>query len=393
VVVDVHVCFVGLEIHPPWMRGDPQLFKGMINALESTDLDISLITTYSDRGRTNGDFEAFSSRLRHVVVTASSGDHNYSPRAYHLNTLFLIRAALRLAREETVDIFHLGSLNALLFAPLFKIGEPGQSHARLIRHMYMLQDLGRYSASLRRPVYARYLDGIAVTSISLLQQLSQFHLNPERLFVIPPMIDTNFFKPAPGPATTQDTVRLLYLGSLTPNRFPLSVLQGVRLLTEYGLSSKLTIVGRYSFEREWAARIQRCASELDLQGNVSIDIRALNETEKIMLYNSADIILLPFGGFVGATQPPLVLLEAMSCGKVVLATKTQDMPQVIEHGHNGLLVDNCDPRPLADAIYFGFTSDKAAYLRANARETVVNNFSQQHVLSKILQMYAKVRSQ
>jgi glycosyltransferase involved in cell wall biosynthesis len=375
------------------MRGDPQLFKGMINALESTDLDISLITTYSDRGRTNDDFEAFASRLRHVVVTASSGDHNYSPRAYHLNTLFLIRAALRYAREETVDIFHLGSLNALLFAPLFKIGEPSHSHARLIRHMYMLQDLGRYSTPLRRPFYARYLNGIAATSTSILGQLSQFHLNPEKLFIIPPMIDTGFFKPADGPATTQDTVRLLYLGSLTPNRFPLSVLRGVQLLTKYGLSPKLTIVGRYSFEREWAARIQRCASELGLQGNVNVDIRALNETEKITLYNSADIVLLPFGGFVGATQPPLVLLEAMSCGKVVLATKTQDMPQVIVHGHNGLLVDNCDPRPLADAIYFGFTSDKAEYLRANARETVVNNFSQQHVLSKILQMYAKVRGQ
>ena len=35
------------------------------------------------------DFEAFASNLKHVVVTASSGDHNYSPRAYHLNTLFL----------------------------------------------------------------------------------------------------------------------------------------------------------------------------------------------------------------------------------------------------------------------------------------------------------------
>jgi glycosyltransferase involved in cell wall biosynthesis len=363
----------------------------MINALQSANVDVSLITTCSgSRGRLKDDFEAFASNLKHVVVTASGGDHNYSPRAYHLNTLFLVRAALRFAREEEVDIFHLGSLNVLLFAPLFKIGEPSQSQARLIRHMYMLQD--RFSVPLRRPVYAR-LDGIAVTSTSILEQLSPFHLSPERLFVIPPMIDTSFFKPAHGPATTHDTVSFLYLGSLTPDRFPLSVLQGVRLLTEYGLRPKLTLVGRYSFEREWAARIQRCASELGLQDDIDVDIRALNEAEKITLYNSADIILLPFGGLVGATQPPLVLLEAMSSGKVVLATKTQDMPQVIEHGHNGLLVDDCDPRHLADAIYSGLASEKAECLRANARETVVNNFSQEQVLSKILQMYAKVRSQ
>src|SRR5665647_182616 len=258
-VGDMHVCFIGQEIHPPWIRGDPQLFKEMIRALESSDLDVSLITTYSNRGPTTEDFDAFTTGLKHVVVTRSSGDHNYSPRAYHLNTLFLTRAALKLVREERVDIFHLGSLNAVLFAPLFKLGESHQSKAKLVRHMYMLQDLSRYTTPFRRASYA-YLDAIAATSQTIYEQLCQLHVNQQKLFVIPPIIDTDFFSPMNGLSTTHGNPRLLYLGSVTPIRFPLSVLHGVRLLKEDGWTPQLTIVGRYPFECEWIGRILQCAS-------------------------------------------------------------------------------------------------------------------------------------
>ena len=385
----MHVCFIGQEIHPPWIRGDPQLFKEIIHALESTDLDVSLITTYSERGRTNEDFAAFKKELKHVVLTRSTGDHNFSPRSYHFNTLFLTRAALKLAREERIDIFHLGSLNAVLFAPLFKLCESRQSGAQLIRHMYMLQDLSRYTTPIRRASYA-YLDAIAATSKSIIEQLCQLHIDQQKLFVIPPIIDTDFFRPMNGLRRTQGTPSLLYLGSVTPKRFPLSVLQGLGSLKKYGLTPKLTIVGRYRFERAWIARIMQCASEMGLQNNITAYIKALNEFEKVTLYNSTDIVLAPFGGFVGATQPPLVLLEAMSCGRIVLATRTQDMERVIEHGYNGLLVDDYNPVHLADTINFGLASGDAEHLGANARKTVVNNFSQEHVTDKILRMYDTV---
>ena len=88
--------------------------------------------------------------------------------------------------------------------------------------------------------------------------------------------------------------------------------------------------------------------------------------------------------------PPLVLLEAMSCGAIVLATKTHDMDQVIEHGYNGLLVDNYNPEQFADTINFWLAPDNAERLRANARKTVMNNFTRAQVLDKILQMYDSV---
>jgi len=277
----------------------------------------------------------------------------------------------------------------VLFAPLFKRCESHQSQAKLVRHMYMLQDLSRYTTPLRRASYT-YLDAVAATSKTIYEQLCQLHVDQQKLFIIPPIIDTDFFRPTNGLSTTQGNPSLLYLGSVTPNRFPLSVLHGVRLLKEYGWTPQLTIVGRYPFEGEWIGRIMQRASELGVQDSVIAYIKALNEIEKVTLYNSADIVLAPFGGFVAATQPPLVLLEAMSCGRIVLATRTQDMEHVIEHGKNGLFVDDYDPGHLADTINFGLVSGNAERLRANARATAVNDFSKDHVTDTILQMYDTV---
>jgi glycosyltransferase involved in cell wall biosynthesis len=385
----MHVCFVGQEIHPPWIRGDPQLFKAMIDALKSTDLDISLITTYSDDRGGSDDFEAFTAGLRNLVVTRSAGNPNYSPRLYQLNTLFLIGAARNLMKKEKIDIFHLGSLNALLFAPLFKQRKSNPSRSRLVRHIYMLENDSRISLALHRACYAHFVDGLATTSQSILELLCQMHLDREKLFVIPPIVEEHFFRPTRKPNKTL-TSNLLYLGSVTPNRFPLSILRGLQRLEDCGWSLTLTIVGRYPSEAEWMRSIKQYASQLGLQSKVTTYVKALDESEKLALYNSADVVLLPFGRSVGAMLPPLVLLEAMSCGTIVLATKTHDMDQVIEHGYNGLLVDNYNPEQFADTINFWLAPDNAERLRANARKTVMNNFTRAQVLDKILQMYDSV---
>ena len=54
---------------------------------------------------------------------------------------------------------------------------------------------------------------------------------------------------------------------------------------------------------------------------------------------------------------PIVLREAFACGRPVVATRVGDVPEVIKHGDNGLIVQPNDRNALATAILL-FLSDE-----------------------------------
>jgi glycosyltransferase involved in cell wall biosynthesis len=72
---------------------------------------------------------------------------------------------------------------------------------------------------------------------------------------------------------------------------------------------------------------------------------------------------------------PNVLVEAMAAGTPVVATAVSGIPELIQHGVNGLLVDPEDPEALADALLrLHGDRDLSARLRAAAQTTVSERF-------------------
>jgi len=64
------------------------------------------------------------------------------------------------------------------------------------------------------------------------------------------------------------------------------------------------------------------------------------------LYNMADVLLLP--SLMEGT--PMVVLEALACGTPAIATRVGGIPDLIEDGKNGILLDDPQPQRIADAI-------------------------------------------
>lgn len=79
----------------------------------------------------------------------------------------------------------------------------------------------------------------------------------------------------------------------------------------------------------------------------------------------------------------LSVIEAMACGTPVIAINRGSMPELIEHGVNGYLVDS-----VAEAVA---AIERAGELdRAAIRQTVIDRFSIERMADRYLDLYARI---
>ncbi len=86
---------------------------------------------------------------------------------------------------------------------------------------------------------------------------------------------------------------------------------------------------------------------------------------------------------------PLSLLEAMACGKPVVATRAGGIPEVISDGKNGLLVDPGDPLQLAKALgaILGDAKLRGRLGRAARRTFENSRHHEKRVIPEMLALY------
>ena len=87
----------------------------------------------------------------------------------------------------------------------------------------------------------------------------------------------------------------------------------------------------------------------------------------------------------------LVLLEAMACGVPGIGTNIGGIPEVIEHGTNGYLVELGDVDAVAQyAIELLSDEDKLTQFRMNALDTVQTKFKSEKIIEQYEKLYEKL---
>lgn len=77
------------------------------------------------------------------------------------------------------------------------------------------------------------------------------------------------------------------------------------------------------------------------------------------------------------------MLEAMSCGGVVLASSTPPVTEVIEDNYNGILFNFFTPQEIVDKVEEVLDNkEKYNHLRTNARKTIIDNYDLKTMLKK-----------
>ena len=147
--------------------------------------------------------------------------------------------------------------------------------------------------------------------------------------------------PAPG------RPRLVSVGRCIEKKGFADLIDACALLRDRGLDFECAIVGGGPLEEALRARI----AERGLQGMVSLPGPLPQEEVRTLLVNARVFVLACATESDGGMDNfPTVIVEAMAAGLPVVSTRLAAVPEMVAQGVTGLLVEEKQPRQLADAL-------------------------------------------
>lgn len=171
-------------------------------------------------------------------------------------------------------------------------------------------------------------------------------LRARREFVVPNGIEdesAQYFladRHAPG---NEHSMRILFVNLLSEAKGVITLLEACHLLAKRGIRFQARFMGRFESPK-FEQRVRHLVREFDLGGCVSF-LGVLSGAEKWRQFARVDIFCLPTHH--EAETFGVVLLEAMSFGLPVIATRWRGIPSVVQDGVCGFLVPVKDPAALA----------------------------------------------
>jgi len=183
------------------------------------------------------------------------------------------------------------------------------------------------------------IDAGLVPSQTLLNALLSFGIRKERLRHLPYGIPT---APLEGlPWEPARPLRVGYFGRVIPAKGVHVLLEAAKQLRS--ASVRITVHGEappYGDVDGYANRMQRFAAHIP---NVTW-AGAYAHNELPGLLGNTDVVAVPS---IWLENQPLVILEALTAGRPVIATDLGGMRELIQHGQNGRLFPRADARKLA----------------------------------------------
>jgi glycosyltransferase involved in cell wall biosynthesis len=149
------------------------------------------------------------------------------------------------------------------------------------------------------------------------------------------------------PDRPEQSPRLVSIGRLVDYKgFPI-LLRAVAALRERGREVSCEIVG----DGPLLGRLREEVATLGLNGAVSLEgARTLAQVRESLRGATACVLASQRGHDGQMDGIPVVLMEAMALGVPVVSTRISGIPEIIEDGRTGLLVEPEDPESLAGAV-------------------------------------------
>lgn len=232
------------------------------------------------------------------------------------------------------------------------------------------------------------VDRVIATSSDEVFELARLGADHRRLAVVPCGVDIERFSPVGEQAIRSSRVRFLSIGRLVPRKGVDDVIRALALVDE----AELVVAGGSSSgdlgsDREMQ-RLRAVAREVGVEERVLL-VGQVARVQVPALMRSADAVVCapwyePFG---------LVPLEAMACGRPVVAAAVGGLVDTVVDGVTGWLVPPHQPRALGEALN-ALASDpkmRASFGEAGRRR-VESRYAWPHIAHETARVYGDVAS-
>jgi glycosyltransferase involved in cell wall biosynthesis len=235
------------------------------------------------------------------------------------------------------------------------------------------------TSKLHRATVRRCDRLIAITT--RVKELYTKIIDEKRISVIPFAVDTDVFKPSLT-SSGNDGLEILYSGSLYPLKGVDYLIRAMANVNKHGLKARLTIVG----EGQQKEDLMALTRKLGISRSVMFE-GVVPYADMPKYYKQCDVFCFPTLG-----EPfGEAVIEAMACGKPVIATNVGGPSEIIQDKVDGILVPPSNPEAIAQQIIRLIDDRNEAHmLGERARETAVNRFSWSTVAEKYHQLYSEL---
>lgn len=399
------ICFVGMDLLPleneTFVGGTSNNVARIAKALSERGHDIYVITVDTNSiipqkkflSLPYANFNILPINTKHASI--KSGIESITKMAFELKKLNTVKKFDIIHAHfgySPVNLLTIFSKRLLKVPSIFTLYSPVQ--------LKPLKDRKGIYQRFSSPLFSRiFLSSGIKTAISrnIINSLVNIGFKPDEIIHLPPVVNSCNIQEMRSErdklGIANDAPLIMYLGNWAvwkgidvliesmvklAHEFP-----NIKLITAWGYPYK-----RYTLRRR---EILNKIEKLGLKDNI-IEFYVVKDIRKLIAIS--DILVAPFLNTDGVADYPLAILDAMACGKPVVATNVGGIPEIVKSKETGLLVKPNDVPALTNAVSYIINNRIITNkMGEKGRVYAIENFNVERVVKKVEGLYEGIANQ